>query len=272
MKKEVIAVDLGGTNLRVALVKNNKIIKYIKNKTPKEKQKLLTKLCDSIKQLTNKNIKGIGVAYAGIVEKGVIKKTPNLPLKNFNLKKFIQNKFKINVEIENDANCTALAEEKLGIKKKNFIVLTLGTGIGGGIIINGKLYSGKGYGAELGHIILDNGKFFEDLASGKIVNKLSKECFGKEYTIKELIKKKNYKSKKILDKISKYLGQGIVSLINIFDPEIVILSGGIKETGKPFLNMIKKEIKKYRFLPRQTPVKWTKLKHAEILGASLLIK
>ena len=78
--------------------------------------------------------------------------------------------------------------------------------------------------------------------------------------------------KEILEQTSLYLGQGIASLINIFDPEIVILSGGIKETGQVFLNMIKKQVKKYVALPKTTPIEWTKLKHPGILGAGLLMR
>lgn len=269
MRKEVIAVDLGGTYLRIALVKNNKVIRYIKKKTPKEKNALMRELFHSISDLMGKNTKGIGIACAGPLEKGIIKNPPNLPFKNFNLKKALEKKISKRVEIENDANCVAIAEAELGCKKKNFIVLTFGTGIGGGIIINGKLYRGQGYAGELGHIILDSGRDFEDL--WRIHRTLSKKYFGRMLLIKDLIKINNKKSKKILNKITQYLGQGISSLIDIFDPEIVVLSGGIKEVGPKFLKMIQKQTQKYTFIPKKTKIQWTKLKHPGILGASLLI-
>ncbi len=267
-----IAVDLGGTNLRVALVKNNKIIKYIKRKTPKEKNILLKKLYESISDFMSSDVKGIGIASPGPLEKGIIKNPPNLPLRNFNLKRVLQERFKKRVEIENDANCAALAEAKFGCKKKNFFILTLGTGIGGGIIIDSKLYKGQGYGGELGHIILDNGQYFEDLCAWKRIGKLTEKYFGKEILINDLIKINNKNSKKILNETSMYLGQGIASLINIFDPEIVVLGGGMKESGKVFLSMIKRQVEKYTLLPKKTKIIWTKLRHPGILGASLLIK
>jgi len=251
----IIAIDLGGTYLRTAIVKSNKISKYTKKKTPDNKNQLLKELANSISSLMNKNIKAIGIASPGPLENGIIKNPPNLSLKNFNLKKFLQNKFKKRVEIENDANCVALAEAKFGCKKKNFIILTLGTGVGGGVIINGELYTGNGMGGELGQIILDNGKSMESLWKQK--RKL----------VKDLLKK----DKKTLEKISKYLGQGIASLINIFDPEVVILMGGAREAGQVFLNMIKKHTKKHVLLPRVPDIKWSKLKHPGILGASLLV-
>jgi glucokinase len=269
MGKEVIAVDLGGTFLRVALVKGNKIIKYTKKKTPKEKNALVRELFNSISSLMNKNVKAIGVASAGPLKKGIIKNPPNLPFRTLNLKKIIKSKFKKRVEVENDAACVALAEAKLGCKKKDFIVLTLGTGIGGGVIINGKLESGKGYGGELGHIHIDEERDLEDIWQD--IRKRYRKEFGKDTLIKDLLKINNKKSKKFLDEIAVCLGQGIASLVAVFDPEVVILSGGVKETGTKFLNMIKKKTQEYNEIPRTPPIKWTSLNHPGILGASLLV-
>jgi glucokinase len=100
---------------------------------------------------------------------------------------------------------------------------------------------------------------------------LTKKAFGKELLINDLIKINNKKSKEILDKLTIHLGQGIGSLINIFDPEIVVLAGGVRETGSVFLDMIRKEVKKYSILPKTTPIQWSKLDHPGSLGASLLI-
>ena len=254
---KIIAVDLGGTLLRAAVVKNNKILRYEKRETPKTQSALLKEFVSIIEKLIDKDVKAIGIGSPGPLKDGIIKNPPNLPLKNFNLKKFLENKFKKRVEIENDACCVALAEAKLGCKKKNFLVLTLGTGIGGGVIIGGELYKGQGYAGELGHIVLDNGKYLETLWK-------KKNC-----EVKKLMEKKG---KKQLNMTAEYLGQGIASLINAFDPEVVILGGGVKETGNLFLNLIKKSVAKYQIIPRKVPIKWTGLKHPGTLGASLLVK
>jgi len=227
-------------------------------------------LADSISQLIDKNVRAIGIASPGPLKNGIILNPPNLPLRNFNLRKFLEHKFKVRVEIENDAKCVALAEARLGCKKKNFFILTLGTGIGGGVIINRELYTGEDYGGELGQIILDNGRTFEEL--WKEHRRLSEKYFGRVILVTDLLKIKNKKAKKILKDTSRYVGQGIASLINVFDPEIVILSGGIKETGDKFLKMIKKNTYRYVMLPKKTPIKWTSLEHPGILGASLLVK
>ena len=241
---KVIAIDLGGTNLRVALVKDNKILKYIKRKTPKNKNDLLREMVDSIFSLMTEDVKAIGIGSPGPLKNGVIQNPPNLPFRNFNLKKYLEMQFKKRVVIENDAKCVAIAEANLGCRKKNFIILTLGTGIGGGIIINGKLYKGNGNAGELGHIILDNGKDFETCWKEK----------GK--TIKELFED-NEKEK--IKRVAMYLGQGIASLINVFDPEVVIIAGGVRENGNKFLNMVRKEEKKYQIIPRNVEIKFSKL-------------
>lgn len=271
MGDKIIGVDLGGTNLRVALVKNNRVKCYIKNPTPKNQEELLRVMCESISKLFSKDVRGIGVASAGPLEKGIILNPPNLPFKNFNLQKYLKKKFKTRVEIANDADCVAIAELKRGCRKKNFFILTIGTDIGGGIIIDGRLFNGRGLGGELGHIILDKGKRFGVLAAGKRLKQLTKEKFGRELIVNELIKRNDKKSKEILEELSEYLGQGIASLINVFDPEIVVLSGGVKESGRKYLKMIKKSIKKYIATKRKVKIMWSKLEHPGILGASLLI-
>jgi glucokinase len=268
-RKKDIAIDLGGTNMRVSVVENNKILRYVKKKTPKSSKLLLDQLSNMIENSLESDIRDIGISSAGPLLNGVIKNPPNLPLKNFNLQRFLEKKFKRRVKIANDAECAALAEFGLGCKKQNFFLLTLGTGIGGGVIINGQIFNGMGYGGELGHLIINDGKDLENL--WKEQRSLSRKYFGEGILIKDLIRMKSEKSNKFILDISKYLGQGIASLVGVFDPEVVILSGGVSETGNGFLNKIKKEAKKYNMLPRMPDIKWSRLEHPGTLGASLLV-
>ena len=254
--------------MRVSLIQNNKILKYIKEKTPKDKKGLLNLMEGLIKGLMSKDVIGIGVASPGPLIGGVIKNPPNLPLKNFNLKQYLQRKFRRKVEIANDASCVALAEAKLGVKKKNFIILTLGTGIGGGIVINHEVYEGQGYGGEVSGLVLNN-ESFEGL--WKKNRNYCKKCFGKRLPVRELLEMNDKESKKIVEETVDILGKGIASLINIFDPEVVALSGGIRETGNKFLSKIKMSARKYVSLPRMPEIKWTGLEHPGSLGAGLLI-
>ena len=265
-----IAIDLGGTHLRVSLVKKNKILRYVKKKTPKNQNSLLNMLVNTIEEIKPKRIKGIGIASPGPLKDGIIKNPPNLPFRNFNLKGYLEKKFKTKVMIANDADCVATAEASFGVKKNNFFILTLGTGIGGGIIINKELYTGTGYAGELGAIILDNGKTFEKLWQEN--RNACKEGFGDDILIKDLLKMKHKKAKQLLQETSIILGQGIASSIGVLDPEIVVIAGGVRETGSVFLNMIREQVKKYSALPKTTQIQWSKLAHPGTLGASLLIK
>lgn len=272
---KVIAVDIGGTNLRVSLVENQKIKHYIKKNTPKDAKKLLFELDNSISQIISKDIRGIGVGSPGPLKNGIIKNPPNIPLKNFNLKRYLEKKFKKKVVVENDVHCIAIAEAKLGCKKKNFIVLAFGTGVGGGIIIDGKLFTGGnskssgGYGGELGHIVIENGKFLEDL--WKESKKKIEENFGKNILIKDLIKMKDQKAEEILNEITDFIAKALGSLANIFDPEVIVLSGGFKETGDVLLKEIEKKAQRYVILPKKISIQWSKLDHPGTLGASLLV-
>ena len=272
---KIVAVDFGGTSIRAALMKGRRILKLVDNDTLANKGKkiVLKQLVSAIEEAKgDERIRGIGIGSPGPLLDGIVKNPPNLPLKNFNLRKFLKNKFKVRVEVENDASCAALAELHYGVKKKNFIVLTLGTGIGGGVIINGELYKGQGYAAELGHIIIQDGKDLEYWASGSKIKKDAKKSFGEELLASELNKKHTRRSHKILDEAAKNLAIGVASLVNVFDPEVVVLVGGLKDAGHCYRDTLKRELKKYCMLPRKVNLQWSKLKHAGILGAGLLLK
>ncbi|MCW8965355.1 MAG: ROK family protein, partial [Candidatus Pacearchaeota archaeon] len=256
IRNKVIAFDIGGTSIRAALVKNNKIIEYFKIPTPKKKKLFLEKIDELVKKFNSISVKGIGVGIPSPVKDGVVKNAPNIALKNFDLKKYLQKKYKKKVEIKNDAGCFALAEAKLGTKSDNFILVTLGTGIGGGIVINGEEYRGTGYGAEFGHMYLRD-KEWESL--WKNTRKKIKREFKEQILIKDLVRMKSKKAENILDEAADYLGQGIASLISAFDPEVVLIGGGLRESGHSFLKQIRRKVKKYSFLPKTTPIHWTKL-------------
>ncbi|MGD9276103.1 MAG: ROK family protein [Candidatus Pacearchaeota archaeon] len=268
MKKEALAFDIGGTHMRVAIARGRKIYNYEKCSTPKNKILFLKKIEDLILKFDLKKIKGIGIGIAGPVKDGVVKNPPNLPLRNFDLKKYLEKKFKKKVKIKNDVECSTLAELKHGINAKNFILVAIGTGIGGGIIVNEKNYRGRGYGGEFGRMYVRDKKW-EDL--WKETCKKIKREFGEQKFLKDLVKMKSQRSEKILDEAADYIGEGIASLISAFDPEIVLIGGGIKNSGNLFLKKIKKSVLKYSTLPKKTPIRWTTLKHPGVLGASMLV-
>lgn len=269
MGKRVIAFDIGGTSIRASTVENNKILEYYKIPTPKDKREFLERINELVKKLNSKKISAIGIAIAGVIENGVVKNSPNLGLKNFNIKSYLEKKYHKKVIVSNDVNCFALAESKLGVKGKNFILVAFGTGVGGGIVIGGKTYRGSGYGAEFGHMHIGPEIYWETTWQ-KIRDKI-KKSYGDNILFKELIKMKTDKANKLIDEVTDCIGMGIASLVSAFDPEIVVIGGGIREAGTPFLDIIKKKVKKYSFLPKSTPVVWTALEHPGTMGASLLV-
>jgi len=239
-----IGADIGGSNLRVALVNNGKILKYSHIKTPNNKSSFLNAIVSEIKKIDESAVSGIGIGIPGPLKNGKLINPLHIPLHNFNLEKYLKNIFKKKVALENDANCVALAEARYGCKKKNFLIITFGTGIGGGIIINGKLYTGNGFAGEFGHIN-------------------HKGVSLESAWIKQRGKPRSHE-------IIKLIAQSIGSLINIFDPDIIIFTGGIDKRSE-FLKDIRESVSPYILSPRKVPIQFTQLKHAGILGASLLV-
>jgi len=281
--KYAIGVDLGGTNIVSILInENGKILARDKRSTEglKGKDHVLERITESINAVSSvkcqvsrpKKLKsttdiiGIGIGTPGLVDmdKGIVFEAPNIPdWDNVNLSKIYRDKFGLPTFIENDANSAALGEWWIGAGKgtKNLICLTLGTGIGGGIIIDGKVYHGRdGYAGELGHISLSfdgpecgcgNPGCLEAYASAigilKRTKTLLKDKKNKKSRILKLAagqisnitpaiitqaaKNGDMLAKKIWKDTGFYLGSGIASIINIFNPEIIVLTGGITGAG-----------------------------------------
>jgi len=282
--QKTIGIDIGATKTLFCLLGGKRVLKKEKIQTPTNKKKLIKALKKNIKNLSSSKTK-IGIAVPGILDykNGVILKCPNLKyLNNLNLKK----ELKANITIENDANCFTLAESFLGAGKNEKIVLgiTLGSGIGGGLVIKDKnkikIYRGAFGGAgEIGHLTI---KF--DGQKCSCGNLGCFECYGsakffkrKGYSSKELAektKKGDKKALKIFKEYGRYLGIGLSNAINLIDPEVIVIGGGISKSWPYFLAETKKEIKKRTFSPfskKIIKVKISKLgKLAGAIGAGLI--
>jgi glucokinase len=291
MNKEIkyaIGIDIGGTNIPCALVNSDgKILKTIYKKTPNSSKP--EELIDSIKSSIDEiktyfeekypsfNLSGIGLGAPGALDlqKGTIITSPNLKnWKNIPIVEMLKKACNIPVYMDNDANLAAIAEHWLGAGKgfDNLIMLTLGTGIGGGIIINGQIYRGShGTAGEIGHMtIIEKGAqcacgnygCLEAYASAnatlkRALNDLKtneesslKNIDPKELSTKEIYihaKKGDDFSKKILEESGRYLGIGIASLANIFDPDIIIIGGGFCEAEEFLIPSAISEAKKRSF-------------------------
>lgn len=276
----IVGIDLGGTNIKFGLVDNGKIIKKIKMKTEADKgsSHIIKRIITGISLIKEGyKIEGIGIGSPGPLDykQGIIINPPNLPFRNFNLKKAIQERFKTKVEIENDAKCAALAEKKYGKGKhlKNFIVLTIGTGVGSGAILDGKLYHGNMFATEMGHMIIRDYKDVEDLVSGTAIEQRAKKSLGKRIEAKDLVisaKLGNKGAQKLINEVAKDLAIAFTNLTHIFDPELIIINGGVKEAGNYLFDKAKKEMDKLTMF--EGKIALSDLENAGILGAASLIK
>jgi len=274
MKKYAIGVDIGGTNIRAALINSDGDVELkVKELTGSDPLTVLFKLIDSLYAQQGDNIYGIGLAVAGIVDRynGIVIRSPNIQrLTGLTLKSEIANKYNNCVVIENDANAAAYGEKCAGSGRnfRDFVTLTLGTGIGGGIVINDRLLPAA---AEIGHISINaNGLpcacgsigCLETYASASAIasSAVSEIEKGKESILKDLYGGNLYKittediynaalegdslSRTVLKEAGKSLGIGIANIINIFSPEAVILTGGLLGAWNIYIDSAIKEASK----------------------------
>lgn len=315
MKKYAIGADIGGTNIKFVIIDDTgKIIDYYETLTEADKGRkiILKNLISGITYLLNKNkrlkISGIGVGSPGLVNaKGkVVTGAGNLTGWNgTKIKQEIEKAISLPVFADNDVTALALGEAMFGAGKgcNNLICAALGTGLGGGIIINQKIYRGKyGYAAEFGHIVVEPdgapcscGKrgCLETYASAWGLKRLAKQYLNKKNK-KSLILKlaqnniENITPKiifdayiqgdeiadKILNKMGYYLGLGLSILVNIFDPDIIIIAGGISQAGRPLVQLIYKYIYEHSlpFYKNRIKIKLSRFKHrAGAIGSASLV-
>ena len=280
-----IGVDIGGTNVRVGLVDNLKIRKLKSFRTPKELKAFLSNLLFEIDNVVGSEVEGIGIGIPGVVDpfKRKILSCPNISfLDNFPLAELIEKRFKKEVFIENDVNIAALVEMYTREEKyKNIITLYIGTGIGGAIIIERKLYQGSRGGVmEIGHIIVKkdgplcvcgNKGCIETFVSGFGLSRMWEEFFREKLRgeeIFELYRRGNNKANKVVTQFLSYLNILILNLANIFSSDIIVIGGGIKEEIRPFINEIKNWGRNYKYNP--FPIEISNLSKPGVIRSSLL--
>ncbi|MFH1248668.1 MAG: ROK family protein [archaeon] len=289
-----IGIDAGGTKISAGLLKNGIIQKKIKIPTEQEKgkQRIVTNLLNVISSVSEgidkKDIEKIGIGLPGPIdhEKGILKVAPNIKcLKDFPVKDILEVASGIPVVVENDAKCAALAES-VYFNCKNLLCFTLGTGLGGGIIIDGKIYHGVDYAGELGHMVIDykghkcscgNTGCLEEYCSGRGIERLSKKYFGKKIKpleLQRMAEKGDKKAIKLHEEFGTYLGIGFASYVNIFNPEMIVIGGGVGRAWKLFLPSAIKEMKKrgFRVMTQNIKVVPSELEvdEAGVIGASML--
>ena len=281
----IIGIDLGGTNIKTGLVSPvGKILKKfeIPTEAGKGTKKVINNIISAINEVKSGKIAGIGIGSPGPMDykKGIIVNPVNLPFKNIPLKNIIQNKFRIKTYLDNDANCFALAEAIFGHGRKyeNVVGITLGTGIGGGFVINKKIYHGRSNAAELGHMTIKfdgikarsgNQGDIEEYAAARGITRLY-DRKNNPYSIYKLAVKGNKKAKKVFETMGYYLGIELANLLYAFDPDIIVVGGKISNSWKFFSKSMNKTIRK-RYFAKPCPIVKSKLKDAGILGAAALV-
>lgn len=259
--KQYISIDIGGTAIKYGVVDENAQIlikKSMETEAFKGGPEILKKAIGIVEELigeTQSEISGICISTAGMVdiEKGsIFYSAPLIPnYAGTQFKAVLEEKFKIPCEVENDVNCAGLAEYQSGVAKGSrvAVMLTIGTGIGGCIILDGKIFHGFSNSAcEVGYMHLDGGEF-QDLGAASI---LTKKVAGRKqesdwdgYHIFESAKQGDEICIQAIDEMADVLGKGISNICYVLNPEIVVLGGGIMAQEEFLGERIKQAVKKY---------------------------
>ncbi|MFH1235147.1 MAG: ROK family protein [Candidatus Diapherotrites archaeon] len=285
---KAVGVDIGGTKIFAALADcNGRILSECKTSTPKTRREILAALANAISRVKGKEkIKGIGVGFAGFVdsEKGIVISSPNMPaIRGTKVKAFLEKRFGCRIALENDVNMFALGEYFFGFggKFKNVVALTIGTGIGSGIIINGRLLKGKGIASESGHTIIaaDSGRkcacgnsgCFEAMACGAALVERANALGLNAKNAEEVAKKAKAGNKaaiRAVKETARFLGIGLANLANAFDPEAIVIGGGLSNIPL-LLGEAEKEMQKHVVVKKRTKVFREKLQgKGAVLGAA----
>ena len=316
MVKNRIGIDVGGTNVKIALVNEKGQIIY-SNSVPTRAEMGYEYTVNNIKQaiydlmketkLEPKNIEGIGFGFPGQVDykAGIVRNAPNIPgWVEVPIAKLIEDEFHIPTRVDNDVRCAALGELKYGAGKgcENLICITVGTGIGSGLIVNGKLVRGASNAAgEIGHIKLqmqdgpicgcgDTG-CLEAFASGPSIVAMAEDYIkgGKStkfremakstpitpYIVSEAAKAGDPVAKRIFTIIGEYIGIGMASVVNLLNPEKIIVGGGVADAGDILMEPLKETLKKRAMKIAGDAVEVVPAQlgnTAGVIGASLLIE
>lgn len=283
MKKYIVGIDLGGTKISCAVADlDGQVISQntVPTNAHEGEVSVLNRIIMSVQTVLKNadinidNIKAIGVGSPGPLDTktGVIITTPNLPFKNFNLINPLKEKFGVPVYLDNDANVAAIGEFMFGAAKgtENMVYFTASTGVGGGAILNGKVYRGNTSNAlEIGHMTVapegprcncGNIGCLEAVASGTAIAKRGREAVESkiETSLKEYETVTSYEvfkeaaagdivAKEIIDSCLNYLGIGVANAIAIFDPEMVVIGGGVSKAGQVVFDKVQEVVNKRCF-------------------------
>lgn len=263
-----IGIDIGGTSAKIGIVdKNNNLVMETKVQTGVDKAEVIIEnIAKGLLKAMEENgisidsCEKIGIGVPGLVNKkdGTVIYSNNLQWEDVKISEIFAKYIPLPITIANDADTAALGESLVGAGKDvdSFVMLTLGTGVGGGVIINGKLFEGGTLGGiEIGHMVIKaDGEqctcgrkgCLEAYASATAIRRESAKVYGESLEPLDIFKKaseSDEKAKKIVDEYIYYLGTGIINIVNILRPQKIVVGGGIAVQGDVILNPIRERIK-----------------------------
>jgi glucokinase len=265
-----IGVDVGGTKIAAGVVdRNGKILKRVERPTPKSSQdEFLALLDELVASLRDDEVAAVGFGMPSTIDQrsGRVVSSVHIPLGDFDFRSHMADRIGLPVALDNDGNAAAIAEWKAGAGHgaSDMIMLTLGTGVGGGLILGGKPYRGfMGAGAEIGHMVLEYGGepcagnctghgHLEQVASGGAADRLAAKILGPGMTGRELVgaaRDGNEEALEAIVGIGRRLGAAIGSLVNIFNPEVVVIGGGFSQARDLFLEPALESMREEALVP-----------------------
>jgi glucokinase len=254
--KHAIGVDLGGTKILAGVVtRDGVVVRRHERATPQDSQEsVVRELEAAVTELMEDEVEAIGFGVPSPIDqrRGVVVECVNLPMTDFPLRDHMHGKFQLPVGLDNDANAAAIGEWRAGVGRgvDDIVMLTLGTGLGGGVISSGKpLRGANGGGMELGHVVIvHDGRpcqgacrgrgHLEPYVTGLAATKAAQEAFGPAADAHRLIRladEGDETARGILTEIGRYLGSGMGSFTNIFAPELIVIGGGFGVAGWEYL-------------------------------------
>lgn len=278
MSEYIVGVDLGGTNVRAGLVCNGKIEKVEKALVPSEAkhaEEVVQVIIDTIEEVIHVDTVGIGIGIPSLLNRneGIVYDVQNIPSWNeVPLKQLLEDYFKIPVLLDNDANCFALGERMYGSGKnsEDFVGLTLGTGMGSGIIKNGILLPDRNCGSgEFGSVPYKD-SIYEEYCSGKYF-KNTAGLKGEEVFAKAT--EGDVQAHNLFTEFGKHVAHAIQLIMYSVDPEMIIIGGSIAGAKMFYEEALLTELKKfpYRRSVDNLNIKFSKMDQSAILGAAALI-
>lgn len=274
---KLIGVDLGGTNITAVLIEETKVLKHYTCETPfdQSKETVVDAIAGAISEVYDAKITGIGIGVPGLVDlqHNVVLDVVNIPSWDVvPLKQLLEGRFHKPVHVNNDANCFALGEKYYGKGKnyRNFVGITIGTGLGAGIVINNHLYPGKYCGAgEFGTIYYKD-KTIEAYASGQFFK--DQNLSGK--VLAQQAAAGDAEALILFDELGKHIGRAIANVLYALAPEAIILGGSVSRSYQYFeggMRWVLENEFPYQRLYRSLSIEISELENSAGLGASSLV-